>query len=111
MADEDEPGLVLQRIEGLGSKRVAFHQLDGDGQRAGPCREDADGRHAVVGCHIDVRQIVEAFREALVDGDGHRAAGLDYLAEGREGRLRQRHGTQHQRDPKSFSLGWRFTSL
>jgi hypothetical protein len=87
--DDDDPGMVLQRNERLGTERMAFHERETQGGGARLAAEDADeGASAPCG-NIDAGEIVEALGKSGIDGEMRSTLGLDDIAEGGEGFARQ----------------------
>lgn len=88
--DDDQPIMILQRIEGLAAEWMALDQTDLDRQRPWLAVEQADDSLAIFGIRVDVRQIMKAFGIALVDRIVMGTRHLDHIAEAREALTRER---------------------
>lgn len=86
-ADKHQPRFVLQRKEELRAERVSLHELHIDRQCSRLGQEQTYIDRAPAGRDIDLREIVDARGESLIDRDDIAPGPLDHLTEWREGGL------------------------
>ena len=85
--DKHQPRSVLQGKEELGAERVSLHELHNDRQCSRLGQEQTYIDRAPAGRDIDLREIVDARSESLIDRDDIAPGPLDHLTEWREGGL------------------------